>query len=57
MNEFKIKDIDRILQPIKALLEGKSSILFLDILGSKDTITYSDAAIILNHYNQAMKHY
>ncbi len=57
LNEFKIKDIDRILHPIKVLLEGESSILFLDILGNEDTITYSDAVIILNHYNQAMNRY
>lgn len=43
LNEFKIKDIDRILQP-------------MNILGDEDTITYSDA-VILNHYNQAMKRY
>lgn len=28
LNEFKIKDINRILQPIKALLEDEFSILF-----------------------------
>jgi len=63
LNSFKMKDVKRILKPLREVLKDEPSFAFLeDIDGSGDGnedihFTYSDMAIILNHYIEAVHKY
>lgn len=54
LNSFKIKSINRILEPIKELLKEEKMYPFLDILDADDMPTNSDVVIILSQYIKSM---
>lgn len=54
LNTFKVKSINRILEPIKEMLKEENTYLFLDILDIDDIPTNSDVVLILNQYMKAM---
>jgi len=54
INVFKVKSINRILEPIKEMLQEEKTYLFLDILAVDDLPTNSDVVMILSQYTKAM---
>lgn len=65
INSFKVKNINRVLKPLKELMINEPEIGVLDILEEADLEsktdktrnTYSDVAIILSHYKVACDRY
>lgn len=55
LNNFKVKSINRILEPIRELLKDESMYPFLDILDIDDMPTNSDVMLILSQYIKSMK--
>lgn len=54
LNMYKVKVINRILEPIKGLLKDEEVIQFLDVLNQDDLPTNSDVILILNQYLKAL---
>ena len=54
LNNFKIKSVNRILEPIKELLKKENVYPFLDILDMDDVPTNSDVVLILSQYIKSM---
>ena len=57
LNEFKVKNINRVLIPIKQILAKQPSVEFLDLLDSETLPTYSDAILVLAQYQAALKQF
>lgn len=55
LNGFKIKSLNRVLEPIKELLKNQPTYLFLDVLDETALPSNSDVVIILSQYLTAMK--
>ena len=54
LNNFKVKSVNRVLEPIKELMKEEDVYPFLDILDSDDIPTNSDVVLILKQYINAM---
>jgi len=54
LNTFKVKSINRILQPIKELLKEEETYPFLDVLDLDDVPSNSDVVLTLSQYIQGM---
>ena len=54
LNTFKVKSINRILEPTKELLKEENMYPFLDILDVDDIPTNSDVILILSQYIESM---
>lgn len=54
LNTFKVKSINRVLEPIKEILKDEETAQFLDILDIDDIPTNSDVVLVLNQYQKAM---
>ena len=54
LNNFKIKSVNRILEPIRELLKEEDVYPFLDILDMDDVHTNSDVVLILSQYIESM---
>ena len=54
LNNFKIKSVNRILEPIRELLKEEDVYTFLDILDMDDVPTNSDVVLILSQYIESM---
>lgn len=54
LNNFKIKSVNRILEPIRELLKEEDVYPFLDILDMDDVPTNSDVVLILSQYIESM---
>lgn len=57
LNTYKVKVINRVLEPIKELLQYEDTSFFLDILDTDDMPTNSDVVLILSQYIRAMNFY
>jgi hypothetical protein len=55
LNAFKVKTINRVLEPAKELLKEENMYPFLDILDADDIPTNSDVVLILSQYIKSMK--
>lgn len=55
LNVYKVKVVNRVLEPIKELLEKEEVIEFLDTLDQDDLPTNSDVILILNQYLKALR--
>ena len=55
LNAFKVKAINRILEPIKEMLKMENTHAFLDVLDIDEMPTNSDVVLVLNQYMNAMK--
>lgn len=59
VNSFKVGKINRVLQPLKELMTGEPSAVFLDLVAEvaektdKSRNSYSDVAVILSQYKEA----
>ena len=54
LNNFKVKSINRVLEPIKELLKEENMYPFLDVLAMDDMPTNSDVVLILSQYIKSM---
>jgi hypothetical protein len=54
LNSFKVKSVNRILEPIKELLKEEDVYPFLDILDMDDVPTNSDVILVLSQYIKSM---
>ena len=54
LNPYKVKAINRILNPLKEILKNEDVFEFLDILDSDELPTNSDVILILSQYREAM---
>ena len=65
MNAFKVGQINRVLRPLKEIMQNEPSTEFLDLIiepdpeskSEKSRNTYSDVAIILSQYREACGEY
>lgn len=54
LNTFKVKSINRVLQPVKEMLTEENTFSFLDILDVDDIPTNSDVVLVLSQYIKSM---
>ena len=54
LNNFKVKSINRVLEPIKELLKEENMYPFLDVLDMDDMPTNSDVVLIMSQYIKSM---
>lgn len=54
LNEYKVKTINRVLEP-KKLLDEEDTFIFLDILDSENLPTNSDVVLTLSQFNSAIE--
>ena len=54
LNSYKVKVINRILNPLKEILKQEDVVEFLDTLDPDDLPTNSDVILILSQYKEAM---
>ena len=54
LNLYKVKIVNRVLEPIRELMRDEDILNFLDILEVDDLPTNSDVILVLNHYKKAM---
>lgn len=57
LNTYKVKVINRVLEPIKELLQYEDTAPFLDVLIADDMPTNSDVVLIMSQYIRAMNFY
>ena len=55
LNGYKVKAINRVIEPIKELFKNEPTYNFLDILDSDDLPTNSDVVLILSQYQKSME--
>lgn len=54
LNTYKVKILNRTLNPIKDILSEEKTLEFLDIFDSDDLPNNSDVVLVLSHYEKAM---
>lgn len=54
LNTYKVKTINRVIEPLKELLKDEPVFGYLDVLISDDLPTNSDVVLILSQYKKAM---
>lgn len=57
LNKFKVKNINRILKPIKEILIDEPTSEFLDLLDDETLPTNSDAILIMGQFKASMKQF
>jgi hypothetical protein len=57
LNKFKVKNVNRVLEPIKEIMKGEPTNDFLDILDEDSLPSNSDAILIIGQFNAAMKQF
>ncbi|AVV79326.1 hypothetical protein [Leptospira santarosai] len=57
LNLFKVKSLNRMLEPIKEILKNEATASFLDILEEEKIPSYSDATLVISQFQAAMKHF
>lgn len=57
LNKFKVKNINRVLEPIKTILANQPTISFLDILDDDVLPSNSDAILIIGQFTASMERF
>ena len=57
LNNFKVKSINRILEPIKEILKNEPTFEFLDLLDEETLPSNSDAILIIGQFNASIKEF
>jgi len=57
LNKFKVKNVNRILEPIKEILKDEPTSEFLDLLDDETLPSNSDAILIIGQYKASMKQF
>ncbi|WP_129659336.1 hypothetical protein [Bacteroides fragilis] len=54
LNTFKVRSLNRILNPIKEIMKNEPTSEFLELLDEDTIPSYSDAVLIIAQFNAAM---
>jgi hypothetical protein len=54
LNKFKVKTINRVLQPLKEILINQPTLMYLDLLDDEVLPSNSDAILIIGQFTAAM---
>lgn len=57
LNKFKVKSLNRILEPIKSVMRNEPTATFLDLLDEDTIPSNSDAILIISQFQAAMKQF
>lgn len=57
LNKFKVKNINRILEPIKEILKDEPTSEFLDLLDDETLPSNSDAILIIGQFKASMNQF
>ncbi len=57
LNPMKIKMINRVLEPLKEVLQHEDSYKFLDVLNETDMPTNSDVVLIISQFETAVEEF
>lgn len=57
LNPYKIKMINRILEPLKDILKNEATSRYLDLLDTETLPTNSDAILVLGQYKSSIKQF
>ena len=57
LNKFKVKSLNRILEPIKNVMRNEPTATFLDLLDEDTIPSNSDAILIISQFQAAMKQF
>lgn len=57
LNKFKVKSINRILEPIKGVMRNEPTASFLDLLDEDAIPSNSDAILIISQFQASMKQF
>ena len=57
LNEFKVKNVNRVLSQIKSLLNDEPTSQFLDILDSDSLPSNSDAILVIGQFKASMNRF
>lgn len=57
LNKFKVKNINRIIEPIKEILKDEPTSEFLDFLDDETLPSNSDAILIIGQFQASMKRF
>jgi len=57
LNKFKVKSINRILEPIKLVMRNEPTAAFLDLLDEDEIPSNSDAILIIAQFQAAMRQF
>jgi len=57
LNEFKVKNVNRVLAQIKDFLKNEPTVDFLDLLDNETLPSNSDAILIIGQFKAAMDNY
>lgn len=57
LNKFKVKSLNRILEPIKSVMRNEPTAAFLDLLDEDTIPSNSDAILIISQFQASMKQF
>lgn len=57
LNKFKVKNVNRVLEPVKDILSLEPTNIFLDILDDDSLPTNSDAILVIGQFQASMKRF
>jgi hypothetical protein len=57
LNKFKVNNINRVLEQIKAIMQNEPTNEFLDLLDEDSLPSNSDCILIIGQFNAAMKQF
>ena len=57
LNAFKVKNVNRVLTPLKEFLKDEPTVGFLDLLDDETLPTNSDAILIIGQFKASMDNY
>lgn len=57
LNKFKVKNVNRVLEPIKEIMKREPTNVFLDLLDEDSLPSNSDTILIIGQFNAAMKQF
>lgn len=57
LNKFKVKNVNRVLEPVKEIMKNEPTNEFLDLLDEDSLPSNSDSILIIGQFNAAMKQF
>jgi len=57
LNKFKVKNVNRVLEPVKNILQLEPTNIFLDILDDDSLPTNSDAILVIGQFQASMQRF
>lgn len=57
LNNFKVKNVNRVLVKVKAILKDEPTAIFLDVLDDETLPTNSDAILVIGQFQASMERF